>query len=475
MHPPPNVALRCTDTRSIDAHAARRTRAVATGRAAVGRLRAPRSKERDTLRDHAHAGDVGIALLTDQSRRAHRRVNNEAAARSAYAGDAAAPTCCVGQGVTGGARRTCSATDSRGIGAAGPGAQRRRPRATGRGSRRGQADACMLAHPVDAVIDGARVVVVAVSVRAARRRRRWGWRRAGQALTRPRRIVAALSLDHEVGARGTGRAWRNNHTFAAARHGGALRSCGGPRRLRRRRDRYTRTRAWGAHLALAGHDRHLRSIAYFARRTRERRERNGAWPTACRTGALWGGRRLGCGDNRDTFATPRGAHRALAGHDRHRRAVTYLASRTRERWERNGTGTSAGPRALRGGCRHRCGNHGDTLTCACCAHFALPHSNEAGRAKRTRWLGAHGSWRAQRHDARAAARSPGTLRGGCRRWRSRRSRRRRHALARPCGCQGALAQQTDNFWARAIRRALRRYHARATTRDAAALGGRGRK
>jgi hypothetical protein len=208
-------------------------------RAAVGGLRATGREERNTVRYHAHAGDVGIAVLADQPRCAHRwRREDVPTAGASHVRDAVAGRLSGRQGSAGGARRARSATGARRSSPAGPGTEGSRPWATRRGARCGQANARMLAHPVDAVINCARVTVVTVSVRGARRCRRWGWRRTRHALTRARGIVAAFSLDHKVGARATRRAGRDNHALSPARHGGALRRWCRQRRLRWWSDRH---------------------------------------------------------------------------------------------------------------------------------------------------------------------------------------------------------------------------------------------
>ena len=192
-------------TSSLEAHGAGSPLEDGAGRAAVRRLRTPVREERDAGALHADAGDVGIALLADETRAADGWLREDVpATRAAKAGDAPArqggrcdrqrlargtrgtrsPAHAAGVDTAGRgdrhtrarptARRTDlvrpgadAATDATGIHTARPDAELRRARAAIRRAARVEAQARVLAHTVVTVIRGTGIPIVALRVARA--------------------------------------------------------------------------------------------------------------------------------------------------------------------------------------------------------------------------------------------------------------------------------------------------------------------
>jgi len=175
------LSLETHGTGSDDAGTARLT--------AVGGHRAPRLEEGNARHGggrggHAHAGRIGVGLLTDETRSADRRRNKEiAAARAAHAGDT--PACRrARQALTARARWAGPPTGAGSVAPARPDAEGSRPWTARQCPFGTQADADVDARSVHARIVRAAVPIVAVSVRlthltgqsGSRRARRRRWR-----------------------------------------------------------------------------------------------------------------------------------------------------------------------------------------------------------------------------------------------------------------------------------------------------------
>ena len=211
----PSSASWSPDTLPLEADRAGGPLEDGAGLAAVRRLRAPIHEERDTRRLYADAGHVGVTLLADEPRPAHGWQGEDvpatgpieardAAARRGGGGrqtftrsarGARAPARASGSGTAGRGdwrtrtgraarradlvrRRTHAATDSVGILTARSNARGGRAGTTAHCTRRVNAHATVLAHPVDAAVRRAGVPVVAVRIGLAGRRGQRG-RRAG--------------------------------------------------------------------------------------------------------------------------------------------------------------------------------------------------------------------------------------------------------------------------------------------------------